>query len=63
MPKSDNKNSMGVTVSTHVKPDDDIEDDQKTIFDWCQEGNTIQVLKILNSGDHDVNGKDSEVCY
>lgn len=55
---------MGVCVSTHVKPNDEIADDQKTVFDWCQEGNTNQVVKILNSGNVDIDEideKDAEV--
>ena len=60
--KHENKNTMGVCVSTHVKPNDEIADDQKTVFDWCQEGNTNQVMKILNSGNVDIDEKDAEVC-
>lgn len=58
--KHENKNTMGVCVSTHVKPNDEIADDQKTVFDWCQEGNTNQVMKILNSGNVDIDEKDAE---
>ena len=61
--KPDNRNGMGVTVSTHVKEDEEIDDDKKTVFDWCQEGNTSQVQKLLNTGDVDVDGKDSEVSF
>ena len=58
---STNKNSMGVVVSTHAKPDDVIADEDKSVFDWCQEGNTAEVMKILNRGVVGVNDKDSEV--
>ena len=61
--KPDNRNGMGVTVSTHVKEDEEIDDDKKTVFDWCQEGNTSQVQKLLNTGDVHVDSKDSEVSF
>ena len=56
-----NRNSMGVVVSTHAKPDDGVADEDKSVFDWCQEGNTAEVLKILNRGVVGVDDKDSEV--
>ena len=59
--KGINRSSMGVVVSTHVKPDDSVADEDKSVYDWCQEGNTAEVLKILNRGVVGVDDKDSEV--
>lgn len=39
---------LGVGVSTLANQDDDIRDDQKTIFDWCKEGNIDRVTTLLS---------------
>nr|KAG5692432.1 hypothetical protein BaRGS_013021 [Batillaria attramentaria] len=54
------KNVMGVSVSTMVCPDEQLTDQQKTIFHWCQEGNMDKVKAMLTSEGHQINEKDSQ---
>ena len=50
--------SVGAAVST-MSDKEDIPDDEKTIFDWCREGNTDKVTLLLRNTD--VNIKDENV--
>ncbi|KAL4219040.1 acyl-CoA binding domain-containing protein 6 [Mactra antiquata] len=52
--------SLGVAVSTMMNPDDVIDDELKTIFDWCKDGNTKHVSRLLNHSDVNVDEKDEE---
>ncbi|XP_077987146.1 acyl-CoA-binding domain-containing protein 6-like [Glandiceps talaboti] len=46
---------MGVAVSTmHREEEEDISDDQKTIFDWVKEGNVSRVKSIVRNGDNNI---------
>ncbi|KAK3591446.1 hypothetical protein CHS0354_033445 [Potamilus streckersoni] len=51
---------LGVVVSTLQGSDDDIDDEKKTIFDWCKEGNTQNVRRILETNQNCINVKDDE---
>ncbi|CAH1787461.1 unnamed protein product [Owenia fusiformis] len=51
---------MGVAVSTMSSPDEHIEDKDKTVFEWCAEGNVEQVAELLEKKNVKINGKDSE---
>lgn len=49
------KTGMGVAVSTLLASDDPtISDEQKSIFDWCKEGNCEVVQRLLHRNDCDV---------
>lgn len=53
------KSGMGVAVSTLHDSDEAILDVDKSIYDWCKEGNIEQVIQRLNSkDDNDVNALD-----
>ena len=53
---------MGVGVSTMSADEDEIPDEEKSVFDWCKEGNLDQVKKFLaDSKDDEVNKRDEEV--
>lgn len=52
--------SLGVAVSTMVNPEADLDDDKKTIFDWCKEGNTQRVVKLLSQNNINIDEKDPE---
>ncbi|KAH3796482.1 hypothetical protein DPMN_150050 [Dreissena polymorpha] len=53
--------SLGVSVSVMANTEVAIDDELKTIFDWCKEGNTKQVAKLLEQNKEMVDSKDSEV--
>ena len=53
---------MGVRVSAMSNQDEEISDEQKTLFDWCKEGEREELQKILSNQNGDVNIKDEEVC-
>ncbi|OWF50444.1 acyl-CoA-binding domain-containing protein 6-like [Mizuhopecten yessoensis] len=40
-----------VSVSTMSNTDTEIADENKTLFDWCKDGNTLQVQNILSGCD------------
>jgi len=56
------KSGMGVAVSTLKGGGEDGEiertDEEKTVFDWCQDGNTQRVVNILTTQQFDVNQRD-----
>ena len=55
---------LGVGVSTMNDHDDDLADHLKTIFDWCKEGNVVQVEAFLTnrkSESVDINQTDENV--
>ena len=52
---------LGVVVSKPAKPDDEnIADNDKTLFDWCKEGVVSKVKSFLKDG-ADVNDQDKQV--
>ena len=54
--------SLGIGVSTMQQPDDDeVADEDKTVFDWCIESNVKQVTCCLKSDAELVNELDSQV--
>lgn len=53
---------MGVTVSVMARTESDMSDGEKTVFDWCKEGNVEKVREILGSNSSIVDGLDDEVC-
>lgn len=54
------KSALGVSVSTMMCPDEQLSDQDKTIFHWCQEGNVDMVKAMLTSG-QEVDECDPEV--
>lgn len=49
------KTGMGVAVSTlHASDDPPISDEQKSAFDWCKEGNSEVVRRLLQKNECDV---------
>ena len=55
------KSGLGACVSTMVNDECDLPDDQKTVFDWCKDGNINRVTSLLKNTD--VNQKDAEVKF
>ena len=55
------KAGMGITVSTMARTEDDLADNEKTIFDWCAEENIDRVASFLHDRKVDVNCKNKEV--
>jgi len=56
------KTGMGVAVSTLLASDDPtIPDEQKSVFDWCKEGNSEVVQRLLHRNDCDVQQLDENV--
>ena len=53
--------TLGVAVSTMMNPDKKIDDDLKTVFDWCKDGDIKRVSQILDNNNVNVDEKDSEV--
>ncbi|XP_019618982.1 PREDICTED: acyl-CoA-binding domain-containing protein 6-like [Branchiostoma belcheri] len=51
---------MGPVVSTMSFEEEYISDKNKTVFDWCKEGNTKQMARLLSNGDVDINQQDAE---
>ncbi|XP_059150944.1 acyl-CoA-binding domain-containing protein 6-like [Physella acuta] len=51
---------MGVTVSVMARTESDMSDGEKTVFDWCKEGNVEKVREILGSNSSIVDGLDEE---
>ncbi|CAL1544460.1 unnamed protein product [Lymnaea stagnalis] len=58
--RSQQGNTMGVSVSVMARTEDELSDGEKTIFDWCKEGNTDKVRQMLIAGSANVNGLDEE---
>ena len=52
---------MGVAVSVMANPDVELSAEEKTVFDWCKEGDLDRVRAIVTSGAASVNGLDEEV--
>ncbi|XP_060567130.1 acyl-CoA-binding domain-containing protein 6-like [Ruditapes philippinarum] len=59
-PSSGKQMTLGVAVSTMMNTDKNIDDRLKTIFDWCKDGDTKRVSKILDNNNVNVDEKDSE---
>ena len=57
------KSGMGVMVSSMLPPDDDLDDAQKTIFDWCIDGDVTKVAHILATDKDCINQKDENVGH
>jgi len=56
------KTGMGVAVSTlHASDDPPISDEQKSAFDWCKEGNSEVVRRLLQKNECDVEELDENV--
>ncbi|GFO00131.1 acyl-CoA-binding domain-containing protein 6-like [Plakobranchus ocellatus] len=51
---------MGVAVSVMANPDADLRAEDKTVFDWCKEGDVDKVREMLVSGAASVNDLDEE---
>ncbi|CAG5115674.1 unnamed protein product [Candidula unifasciata] len=51
---------MGVSVSVMANTDRVLTDAEKTVFDWCQEGNVPRVTQLLRDSGVDVNCLDQE---
>lgn len=43
--------------------DIEIDSNNKTVFDWCKEGDMEQVSKLIKNPDIDVNNLDESVSY
>ncbi|KAK2187254.1 hypothetical protein NP493_172g03077 [Ridgeia piscesae] len=54
------KAGMGITVSTMARTEEDLADNEKTIFDWCAEENIDRVASFLHDRKVDVNCKNKE---
>ena len=50
---------LGVAVSTLAHSDDDLSAEEKTVFDWCKDGDVSRVCTALSNG-VDINSKDGE---
>ena len=57
------KAGMGITVSTMARTEEDLADNEKTIFDWCAEENIDKVASLLHDRKIDVNCKNKEVSH
>ncbi|KAJ3062128.1 Acyl-CoA-binding domain-containing protein 5, partial [Quaeritorhiza haematococci] len=59
---SSSSNVMGVSVSTMAREDDheEIQDEDKTIFDWCAEGASSKVCALLDENPESVHQKDDQ---
>ena len=53
--------SSWVSVSTMSNTDPEIETNNKTVFDWCKEGDVKQVSQQLKDKQIDVNSLDESV--
>ncbi|KAK3759729.1 hypothetical protein RRG08_064450 [Elysia crispata] len=51
---------MGVAVSVMAITDTELSAEEKTVFDWCKEGDLERVRAMLTSGAASVNGLDEE---
>ncbi|ESP04084.1 hypothetical protein LOTGIDRAFT_84139, partial [Lottia gigantea] len=51
---------LGIAVSRMVCEDDDIDDCDKTVFDWCKDGNVDKVKTCLNENTLNVDKLDEE---
>ncbi|XP_046543412.1 acyl-CoA-binding domain-containing protein 6-like isoform X2 [Haliotis rubra] len=51
---------MGICVSTMANTDEQLADQDKTVFDWCKEGNTEKVCLTFATYDTGVNKLDPE---
>ena len=55
------KAGMGVAVSTMANDEEELDDDEKTIFDWCKDGDGDKMNQLLKSRTVTINEKDEEV--
>lgn len=58
---SSGKQGLGVSVSVMAKTDVELKEEEKSVYDWCKEGNLQKVKEILSQGCVPVNGLDKEV--
>ncbi|XP_038046561.1 acyl-CoA-binding domain-containing protein 6-like [Patiria miniata] len=54
------RSGMGVGVSTMCKEEDDICDGNKTVFDWCKDGDAEQMSRLLDEGRLGIDDPDDE---
>lgn len=63
----DNNGGMGLSVSTlynaEIEKELNVNDEDKTLFDWCKEGNANKLKKILKQRKNGVMEKDDHVCF
>jgi len=59
-PSTNQSTALGVSVSVMANPDTELSADQKTIFDWCKEGDLNKVRDLLTAGSVNVDGVDEE---
>ncbi|XP_045199189.1 acyl-CoA-binding domain-containing protein 6-like isoform X2 [Mercenaria mercenaria] len=52
--------TLGVAVSTMMNPDANIDDELKTVFDWCKDGDIKRVVQLLEDNSSRIDQKDSE---
>lgn len=52
--------TLGVSVSVMANTESELSADQKTVFDWCKEGDLDKVRDMLTAGGVDVNSADEE---
>lgn len=50
-----------VSVSTMSNTDPELDNQNKTVFDWCKEGDVKQMSKLIHSNNIDVNSLDDSV--
>ena len=53
--------SSWVSVSTMSNTDPELDSTNKTVFDWCKEGDIKQLSKLLQSKNINVNSLDDSV--
>lgn len=59
--ESNTKAGMGFGVSTMCREEEEyISDNEKTVFDWCKEGNVEHLSRLLANDSIDINQQDAE---
>lgn len=62
---ANSEGGMGLTVSTLYNPDYEkdckIQDQDKTAFDWCKDGNILEMKKSLENDKTGTSVKDEQV--
>lgn len=57
------QHGLGMSVSVMANTDRVLTDAEKTVFDWCQEGNVPRVRQLLADSSVDINSLDQEVSH
>ena len=52
---------VGPVVSRMADREQELSDEEKTLFDWCKEGREDRLQALLSPDD--INAKDSQVCF